>query len=153
MSTSLINFSQAVSPALFLSLSNPARVEILAKFQNDIVENNFGSNLETTDDNTNLDFSLSTFSRKLHVSNVYKNMGSEHIISTNRHSRRRDFWILKSWVEFSFPHYLPSCPGRGGVNSTQLFGPMNTEQLKNLTSGHFFCLCLSLSLSLSFSLT
>ena len=59
MSTSLINFSQAVLPALFLSLSNPARVEILTQFQNDIVENIFGPNLETTDDNTNMDFSLS----------------------------------------------------------------------------------------------
>ena len=26
---------------------------------------------------------------------------------------RRDFWILKSWVELSLPHYLPSCPRAG----------------------------------------
>ena len=34
---------------------------------------------------------------------------------------RRDFLILKSWVKLSLPLYLHSCPGRGGVNSTQLF--------------------------------
>ena len=34
----------------------------------------------------------------------------------------------------------PSCPGRGGVNSTQLFGPMNIEQFKNLTSENRFSL-------------
>ena len=46
---------------------------------------------------------------------------------------RRDFWILKSWVELSLNHYLPSCPGRGGVNSTQLLIRPH-EQFKNLTS-------------------
>ena len=39
---------------------------------------------------------------------------------------RRDFWILKSWVELSLPHYLPMA-ARGGVNSTQFFGPMNMK--------------------------
>ena len=33
---------------------------------------------------------------------------------------RRDFLTLKSWVKLSLSHYLPSCPGRGGVNSTQM---------------------------------
>ena len=44
---------------------------------------------------------------------------------------RRDFWILKSWVALSLPHYLPSCPVRGGV-STQLFGPMNSSKISPL---------------------
>ena len=44
------------------------------------------------------------------------------------------FFILKSWIELSHYtvySYIPSCPGRGGVNSTQFFGP--NEQFKNLT--------------------
>ena len=43
--------------------------------------------------------------------------------------RRRDFWILKSGIELSLPHYLHSCPGRGGVYSTQLFSPMNSSKI------------------------
>ena len=45
---------------------------------------------------------------------------------------RRDFWILKSWVELSLPYYLPSCLGRGGVNSTQLYGTMNSSKISPL---------------------
>ena len=44
------------------------------------------------------------------------------------------FFILKSWIELSHYtvySYIPSCPGRGGVNSTQFFGP--NEQFKNFT--------------------
>ena len=54
-------------------------------------------------------------------------------------NQRRDFWILKSWVELSLPPYLPSCPGRGGVKLTQLFGPMNCSKISSLNS---YCLVL-----------
>ena len=53
-------------------------------------------------------------------------------------SQRRDFWILKSWVELSLSHYLPSCPGRGGVNSTQLFSPMNSSKISPQVVGVYW---------------
>ena len=59
---------------------------------------------------------------------------------------RQNFWILKSWVELSLPHNLPSCPGRGGVNSTQLFGPI--EKFKNLTSVKIIVFCLTIHTNL-----
>ena len=43
--------------------------------------------------------------------------------------QRWDFWTRKSWIELSLPRYLPSCPGRGGVNSTQLFSPFTSLKI------------------------
>ena len=45
------------------------------------------------------------------------------------HYLRRDFWILKSWVELSLPHY-----NSPAAYSSQLFGPMNTVQNSPLCS-------------------
>ena len=44
---------------------------------------------------------------------------------------RRDFWILKSWVESSLPHSTSPAEflSRGGVNSTQLFGLIYSSKI------------------------